>query len=195
MLGVEQREPEPVDGPGGGQTHTVVQQQPAFGGEERRCAQAHLVRIPPGSLARAEEDRVIAPVAEVGAPREPDVRRVPRRRRDRTVDQRPAPVELAREECRVFVLGGHHHAAALVRPKVAGGREADERTAVGVAGVDDQVLVTAAGDARVLDAEALGLRGERRLQAVFGFDHPVREAVGAPRRTEVGDAGAVLDAN
>ena len=138
---------------------------------------------------------MIAPVPEVGAPREPDVRRVPRRRRDGTVDHRPAPVELAREERRVLVLGGISTPRRSYDPEVAGGREADERAAVGVPGVDDQVLVAAHGDAGILDAEALGLRVERRQHAPLRVDHPVGEAVGAPRRAEVGEARSVLDAN
>ena len=138
---------------------------------------------------------MVAPVSEVGAPGQPDVGRLPGRRRDRTVDECPAPFEPTREQGRILVFGGHQHAAPLIRAKVAGRREADERTTVGVPGVDDQVLVAGAGDPSILDSEALGLRGELRQQAEVGLDHPVREAVGAPGRAEMGDAGAILDAN
>ena len=113
---------------------------------------------------------------------------------DRAVDEGPAPVELAREEGRVLVLGRHQHAAPLVRAEVAGGREADERAAARVAGVDDHVLVAAPGDPRVLDAEALRLRLDVGQQAPVGVDRPVLETVGAAGNAEMGEPGAVLDA-
>ena len=153
------------------------------------------MRVPPRSLARGEEDGVIAPVLQVGAPREPDVRCPPRHRRDRPVEQRPASVELTWEERRILVLGRHQHSAPLIRREVSRGGETDEWPAVRVAGVDDQLLVAAAGDAGILDAEALSCRVELRQHAARGVDHPACEAVRTPRRAKMGETGTVLDAN
>ena len=68
--------------------------------------------------------------------------------------------------------GGISDPAALVAAEVAGRGQADERAAVRVAGVGDQVLVAAAGDAGILDSEAL-CPVEQRMEAALRLDRPV----------------------
>jgi hypothetical protein len=111
------------------------------------------------------------------------------------VDQRPAAVELAREQRGVLVLRRHDDASPLIRAEVPRGREADKGAHVRVARVHDHVLVAAGRDPRVLDPEPLRLRLDLRQQPPVGLDDPVRQAVGAAGHAEMGEARAVLDAD
>jgi hypothetical protein len=71
--------------------------------------------------------------------------------------------------------------------------QADERPSGGVPDVDDEVLVTDAGDPRVLDPPVL-LESLLWLQSGDGVDLPVCEPVLAGRGYKRRKAGAVFDA-
>ena len=146
----------------------------------------------PASPAR-KRTAVRPPVAEVGAPREPDVARGPRRHGPRTVEQRVAPAEALGEQGGVLVLGRKQHAAALVRPEVGRGCQTDERPARRVARVDDQVLAVELRDPWILDPAALGLRLEVGQEGSVGIDGPPAEPVGASSDPEIRVPRVVLD--
>ena len=75
ILEVEEGEADPVDRAARRVVDAVVEDEPALGRLERRRPEADLPGVPPRPLAGVQEERVVAPVAEVGRVRDPDVGR------------------------------------------------------------------------------------------------------------------------
>ena len=174
----------------------VVHHEPAVGGLDRRRSEADLAGVPPGAVAGLEQQRVIAPVTQVGRERDPHVGSAAQGRR--AMDHRPAAAEPDREERRVLVFGRHGRPEAGDGPEVPGHRERHERPAAAVGGVRDRPLLALGEprDARILAApDLLGVALDIGAQQRLGVEPPVRGAVRAPRDMQLRDPAHVLDAH
>ena len=183
--------PDAVDRAVRGRVDAVVHDEPAVGGLERRRPEADLAGVPPGAVARLEQELVVAPVAQVGRVREPHVRAAAQRRGP--VDHRPAAVEPAREQRRVLVLGRHHRAEPADAPEVARHRQRDERSAAAVGGVGDRpfLALREPGQPRILAAPGLlGVAVDVGAQERLGIEAPVRDAVARCARRGAGRSRA-----
>src|SRR5687767_14471960 len=99
----------------------VIEDEPAIGRLERRWTETDLAGVPPGAIAGLEQQLVITPVAEVWREGDPHVGAATQL--GRTVDHGPSPIESAREERGVLVLGRHDRPESADAPEVGGHRE------------------------------------------------------------------------
>src|SRR5215207_751778 len=88
----------------------MIEDEPALIGPKRRRRQPNLVGIPPASAPGAQQDVMVAPVLEVGRPRNPHVGADPEMGRHWAMDHRVAAAEADREKRRVLVLWRHNRA-------------------------------------------------------------------------------------